>query len=64
MLAISTKSHNLLRKHPGLRTQRSAGPRSSRGFTLLESVIAIVIFGLTAQGILVGQQLIYRHSGA
>jgi prepilin-type N-terminal cleavage/methylation domain-containing protein len=42
-----------------LRAQRSPGLRSSRGFTLLESALAIVIFGLTAQGILVGQQLIY-----
>jgi prepilin-type N-terminal cleavage/methylation domain-containing protein len=59
MLAISTKSRDLRRTRPGLRAQRSAGPRSSRGFTLLESAIAIVIFGLTAQRILIGQQLIY-----
>jgi prepilin-type N-terminal cleavage/methylation domain-containing protein len=37
-----------------------AGPSASRGFTLLESAIAIVIFGLTAQGILIGQQLMYN----
>ena len=33
-------------------------PRTSRGFTILESALAMLIIGLTTQGVLVGQQLI------
>ena len=44
------------RCYPRLR----AGAQISRGFTLLETALAIVIFGLTTQGVLVGQQLIYN----
>ena len=43
-----------------LRSRAKLGlrPRASRGFTIIESALAILIIGLTTQGVLVGQQLI------
>ena len=41
-----------------LRSRPVAPPRASRGFTLLESAVALVIIGLTTQAVLMGQQLI------
>ena len=42
------------------RNHRGTHSRASRGFTLLESAVTLVILGMTTQGVLIGQQLIYN----